>query len=139
MSERPHVLPEGLWVDPATASLLVDALRVAFREVERRDGLGPNPRLVELARAAEEVSRRWAAERQRNIGAPLAGAERRMPSVSLSTADAAARLGIGERAMRGLAQRGTVPAIRAGRRLRFALADVEDAAAERRARHASRT
>lgn len=133
----PAVLSGGLWVDGATASLLYDALRLVFRDVRSRDGAPPHPHLVELARAAGAVARQWAAtsaEDVRNSGMPEIEPADNVAIVR--TAKVAELLGISTRAVRGLAERQTLPGAKDGKGWRFALVDVVAATETREERYA---
>ena len=122
--ENGGVLYGGLWVDGPTSTLLCEVMRLAAREAHR-NGVRLDPRLIALAKAADIVARQWKAtteEGLRNTGIPH---EEDSVSVGLvRSADAARVLGISTRAVRGLAERGTLPGFKDGKAWRFVLADV---------------
>ena len=134
MENCPGVLSGGLWVDGPTSTLLCEVMRLATREAHR-NGARLDPRLIALAKAADTVARQWkagVAERPRNTGTPHGDTPASIGLVR--SADAARVLGIGTRAVRGLAERGTLPGYKDGNGWRFVLADVVHLADQREER-----
>ena len=134
--EGPFVLSGGVWIDGSTSALLCEVMRIAAREAHR-NGVQLDPRLIALAKEAESAAHHWkadAAERLRNTGIPQ---EESPASIGLVRSAQTARvLGISTRAVRGLAERGTLPGFKQGKDWRFVLADVVHFAQEREERFA---
>ena len=116
---------------PASVARFLAVLLVDGRRRARTEGWRLPEEVWTVVRLLEDAGRAHAAARAAagpaepggTCGIPPSG-----PSASLagmSTADAAAALGCTERNVRALAERGTLPAWRAGRRWTFDPADVE--------------
>lgn len=137
-----------LLLDASTAAAVVAALDL---EAQRLDVYGRHPAadnalaaLVALARTAEQ--KRSVSQETGSVGVPSPCAADRSGARStamvtphadqLDASDAASQLGVGPRAIRYLAERGTLPGRKVGGGWRFDKADIDNLA-ERRARRRS--
>jgi len=120
-------VPAGVTlVDGPTAALAANALALAIHTIEHRDGCPVDPRLKALQATFRQAGEEWCEARtfrSRNIGIPDEGAPV-MVGVDMTTEAAAELLGSSTRAVRGLAQRGTLPGRKVGGSWLFERADV---------------